>query len=41
MPDHQDARVASEDWIGPAQKYAEAKAQGIDPATIAPDDQVT
>ena len=41
MPDHQDERVASEDWIGQAQKYAEAKAQGIDPATIAPDDQVT
>ncbi|MDO8363899.1 MAG: heterodisulfide reductase-related iron-sulfur binding cluster, partial [Actinomycetota bacterium] len=41
MPDTQDARVGREDWIGQAQKFAEAKAQGIDPYTIAEDGQVT
>ena len=40
MPDHQDSRVEREDWIGQAARYAEAKAQGIDPASIAPDNQV-
>jgi predicted flap endonuclease-1-like 5' DNA nuclease len=41
MPDSQDARVGREDWVGQAQRFAEAKAQGIDPATIAEGGQVT
>jgi Fe-S oxidoreductase/nitrate reductase gamma subunit len=41
MPDSQDARVEREDWIGQAQRFVEAKAQGIDPATIAESGQVT
>lgn len=41
MPDHQDGRIATEDWVGQAQAFAAAKADGIDPATIAPGDQVT
>ncbi|MGB8857632.1 MAG: heterodisulfide reductase-related iron-sulfur binding cluster, partial [Ilumatobacteraceae bacterium] len=41
MPGHQDSRVEREDWIGQAEKFAEAKAQGIDPATIAEGGQVT
>jgi Fe-S oxidoreductase/nitrate reductase gamma subunit len=41
MPDSQDARVEREDWIGQARTFAQAKADGIDPATIAPDGQVT
>ncbi len=40
MPDTQDARVEREDWIGQARRYADAKAAGIDPASIAPDNQV-
>jgi len=40
MPDTQDARVEREDWIGQARRYADAKAQGIDPASIAPDNQL-
>ena len=41
LPDTQDARVAREDWIGQATKFAEAKANGVDPATIAEGNQVT
>jgi Fe-S oxidoreductase len=41
MPDHQDSRVEREDWLGQARTFAEAKANGIDPATIADTDQVT
>ncbi len=41
MSDSQDARVEREDWVGQAKKFAEAKAQGIDPATIAEGGQVT
>ena len=41
MPDTQDARVEREDWIGQAAKFADAKANGIDPATIAEGNQVT
>ena len=40
MPDTQDARVEREDWIGQARRFADAKAAGIDPATIAEDNQV-
>ena len=39
-PDFQDARVEREDWIGQARALAEAKAGGVDPATVARDDQV-
>jgi Fe-S oxidoreductase/predicted flap endonuclease-1-like 5' DNA nuclease/nitrate reductase gamma subunit len=39
-PDFQDARVAKEDWIGQARRLADAKARGVDPATVARDDQV-
>ncbi|HAP78572.1 MAG TPA: iron-sulfur protein [Acidimicrobiaceae bacterium] len=41
MSDSQDARVEREDWIGQAKRFAEAKAQGIDPHTIAEGGQVT
>ena len=41
MPDTQDARITREDWVGQARKFAEAKAQGIDPASIAEDNQIT
>jgi predicted flap endonuclease-1-like 5' DNA nuclease len=41
LPDTQDARVARENWIGQAEQFAAAKAKGIDPATIARDNQVT
>ena len=41
MPDSQDARVEREDWVGQARRFAEAKAQGIDPASIAEGNQVT
>lgn len=39
-PDFQDARVEREDWIGQARAFADAKAQGLDPATVARDNQV-
>ena len=41
MPDLQDARVASEDWVGQAQRFAQAKADGVDPASLAEGDQAT
>jgi Fe-S oxidoreductase/nitrate reductase gamma subunit len=41
MPDTQDARVEREDWIGQAATFANAKANGVDPATIAEGNQVT
>jgi predicted flap endonuclease-1-like 5' DNA nuclease len=41
MPDSQDARVEREDWIGQARRFAQAKADGIDPASIAAGNQVT
>jgi Fe-S oxidoreductase/nitrate reductase gamma subunit len=41
MPDSQDARVEREDWIGQARRFAQAKTDGIDPASIAAGNQVT
>ncbi|MCO5329739.1 MAG: heterodisulfide reductase-related iron-sulfur binding cluster [Ilumatobacteraceae bacterium] len=41
MPDLQDARVEKEDWVGQAQRFAQAKADGVDPATLAEGDQAT
>ena len=41
LPDFQDARVVREDWPGQARTLADAKAQGVDPATVARGDQIT
>jgi Fe-S oxidoreductase/predicted flap endonuclease-1-like 5' DNA nuclease/nitrate reductase gamma subunit len=40
LPDLHDARVEREDWLGQARRLADARARGIDPASIARDDQV-
>jgi predicted flap endonuclease-1-like 5' DNA nuclease len=40
MPDLQDARIEKEDWVGQASKFAAAKRDGINPASISRDDQV-
>lgn len=39
LPDLHDSRVEREDWLGQARTLAEAKAAGVDPATVARTDQ--
>jgi Fe-S oxidoreductase/nitrate reductase gamma subunit len=41
LPNLHDGSADSKDWIGQAATFARAKADGIDPATIARDDQAT
>jgi predicted flap endonuclease-1-like 5' DNA nuclease len=41
LPDMQDARVEKENWIPQAKRFADAKAAGQDPESIARDEQIT
>jgi predicted flap endonuclease-1-like 5' DNA nuclease len=40
LPDMQDARVEKENWIPQATAFLDAKRRGVDPATVARDNQV-
>ena len=40
LPDLHDSRVEREDWLGQARRLADAKAGGVDPATVTRANQV-